>query len=366
MKILCVIDSFGSGGAQRQLANLACGLKEKGHAVETFVYYPHQDFFKSELETAGVPIHSVQKKGRVGLDVLLALIKLLREKRYDVAVSFLDTPNVYVAVASLFASRTRVVVSERSSYHHDKNRFLALGRRFLYCVADRIVANSKAQAAWLRRYPWLRRKTVAIYNGFPLDVFSENEAELPPMRFLVIGRIGPEKNGIRLVEALELFRKKHGYVPEISWVGREDVLPSGQRYVAALNALLAEYPEVKARWSWLGERRDVLGLLRGHWALIHPSLYEGLPNVVCEALLSGRPVLASNVCDHPLLIGDSERGFLFDPYDSIKICEAIEKMVGLSSSEWHAMSESARRYGRETLGMQRMVSDYETLCASVI
>lgn len=365
MKILCVTDSFGSGGAQRQLVNLACGLREKGHVVEAFVYHPHQDFFKPDMERAGIPIHSIQKRGRVGLKVLFRIIKLLRSNKYDAVISFLDTPSVYVALASLFVSRTRVIVSERSSYHHDKNRFLALGRRILYGAADRVVANSMTQAEWLRRYPWLSQKTVAIYNGFPLNAFLESEVEPPPLRFIVIGRIGPEKNGIRLVEALELFRKRHGYVPEISWVGKEDILPSGQRYVAALYDLLEQHPEVRARWRWLGERRDVIDLLRGYRALIHPSLYEGLPNVVCEALLSGRPVLASNVCDHPLLVSESERGFLFDPQDSVRICEAIEKMVGLSSSQWVAMSRSARRYGLENLGMQRMVSDYEKLCAGL-
>ena len=46
MKILCVIDSLGSGGAQRQIVNLACGLKKKGHDVDVFVYFPEFSFFR--------------------------------------------------------------------------------------------------------------------------------------------------------------------------------------------------------------------------------------------------------------------------------------------------------------------------------
>ena len=82
-----------------------------------------------------------------------------------------------------------------------------------------------------------------------------------------------------------------------------------------VDELIESLPKCGKNWRWLGEESDIPGLLREHHALIHPSLYEGLPNVVCEALAAGMPVLVSNVCDHPLLVADGERGFLFDPAD---------------------------------------------------
>ncbi len=360
MKILCVIDSLGSGGAQRQLVNLACGLKARGHIVDVFIYYPHQDFFLSELAEAGVAVHALPKKGKLGVNVLVGLVRLLHAGKYDALISFLDTPNVYSVVASIFSPRLKLVVSERSSHHHDKNKYLALGKRLLYGFTDKVVANSKSQAEWLRRYPWLRGKTMAIYNGFPMADQAAS-GEIPPMSFLVVGRIGPEKNGIRLVEALELFRRKHGYVPDISWAGKEDILPAGQRYVSALRAILDKYPGVRAQWNWLGERRDIMDLLREHRALIHPSLYEGLPNVVCEAFIAGRPVIASGVCDHPSLVDEPARGFIFDPLDPVQICKAIEHVVFLSEQEWREMSENSMNYARSQLGVDRMVEEYEAL-----
>jgi len=48
-----------------------------------------------------------------------------------------------------------------------------------------------------------------------------------------------------------------------------------------------------------------------HDAFVHPSFYEGMPNVVCEALAAGLPVLVSDVCDHPLLVEKGVQGFLF-------------------------------------------------------
>ena len=65
MKILCVIDSLGSGGAQRQMVNLARGFKSKGYDVEMLIYYPQLNFFRPEVEKAGGRIHEKKKKKRV-------------------------------------------------------------------------------------------------------------------------------------------------------------------------------------------------------------------------------------------------------------------------------------------------------------
>ncbi len=57
MKLLFVIDHFGSGGAQRQMVNLALGLSRRGHDVEFLVYYPEFDFFRARVDEAGLTVH---------------------------------------------------------------------------------------------------------------------------------------------------------------------------------------------------------------------------------------------------------------------------------------------------------------------
>ena len=362
MRVLCVIDHFGSGGAQRQMVNLACGLKAESHHVEIFIYHPGQSFFRSAIDLAGIPVHEVSKGQGFSLKVLWSLVRLLRRGRYDAVISFLDAPNIYVELASIAARPTKVIVSERSSGLADKNRFAAFMRRVLHSLADAVVANSNSHAAWLRRYPWLTRKVTAIYNGYSLEpeAFAE-DVQVPELSLLVIGRVGPEKNGIRLVEALDIFHRRHGYVPKISWAGKEDRSTSGAIYCRSIHTMLDQHAAVKANWTWLGERKDIPVLLKDHRALIHPSLYEGLPNVVCEALIAGRPVLASNVCDHAALVKDRQRGFLFDPLDPKSIADSIECLVALSDAQWRAFSANARSFAVKSLNIDRMVREYETL-----
>jgi glycosyltransferase involved in cell wall biosynthesis len=362
MKILCIIDHFGSGGAQRQLVNLACALKSRGHQVEFFIYYPDHDFSRPLIREAGIRVHEVRKGRGFSLKVLWHLVRLQRRECYDAVVSFLNRPNTYAELARVLNPRPALIVSERASHHSDESLVGALVHRVLHRIADAVVANSHAHAAWLRRYAWLRQRAVTIYNGYPIPVNGDPHRQaLPPLSLLVIGRIGPEKNGVRLIEALSLFHRRHGYVPPVSWVGQQDGRRTGVAYRQQMEALLERHPEVDARWSWLGERSDISELLERHYALVHASLHEGLPNVVCEALMAGRPALISNVCDHPLLVEDGERGFLFEPHDPQSIAAAIERLVALSGEEWLQLSANARRYAEANLGIDRMVSDYETL-----
>jgi glycosyltransferase involved in cell wall biosynthesis len=368
MRVLLVIDHFGSGGAQRQMVELACGLARRGHAVEMFVYFPQYDFFRASLAKQRIVVHE-RAKGRAGsLGVLVALAALLRRGAFDVVASYLSTANIYAELARLAAPRTTLVVSERTSYHDDKSALAALLRRLLHLLADRVVANSQAQAAWLRGRWWLRGRVSCIYNGVDLERFRPADAApatAGPLRLLGIGRIGPEKNLLNLIAALARFAERYGYVPEVGWAGVRDASHAGQRYCERVDRLLATLPAVQRCWQWLGLQADVPGLLHRYDALIHPSLYEGLPNAVCEALAAGVPVLASNVCDHPLLVADGIRGFLFDPLSPDSMAAALGRMAALAPEARVALGRAAREYAVAELGIETMVEHYEALFAGV-
>src|SRR5262249_54074732 len=148
-----------------------------------------------------------------------------------------------------------------------------------------------------------------------------------------------------LLRALRMFSDAHGWIPEVTWVGRREVLTEAARaYCDRVDAMLAEFPDVHRAWRWAGERNDVPKLLGEHHALIHSTFHEGLPNAICEALASGLPVLASAVCDNSLLVAEGERGFLFNPSDPATIAAAIERLAGMNAAAWSRMSSAARAY----------------------
>jgi glycosyltransferase involved in cell wall biosynthesis len=367
MRFLLVIDHLGLGGAQRQFVELACGLVQRGHAVAIFNYFPEIDYFRARVLEAGITVHDCRKGRGYSFRVLRSLAALIRTRRFDLVVSYLNTPNVYSELANLPGARgTKLVVSERSS-HHDDQQYSYLScatRRLLHGLSDQVVANSMTHAEWLRGKPWLRNKVACIYNGLDLDYLRPAPLTPPAsgeLRLLAVGRLMPSKNPLNLIQALQLFQREHGYVPQVSWGGKTDSSPAGKLCERQVHELLDETPEIRRHWRWLGERLDMRSLLSEHHALIHPSLYEGLPNAVCEALAVGMPVLVSAVCDHALLVADGERGFTFDPNSPRDMAAAIAKLAGLPASGWGAFARNARRYAEDNLSIDRMVTSYEQL-----
>jgi glycosyltransferase involved in cell wall biosynthesis len=69
----------------------------------------------------------------------------------------------------------------------------------------------------------------------------------------------------------------------------------------------------------------------------------------------------SNVCDHPRLVADGERGFLFDPAEPGSIATAIKRLADLAADDWRRFSRNARRYAEENLDIERMITAYEGL-----
>jgi len=352
VKILLIIDHFGSGGAQKQIVNLALGLKNNNHNVEFFIYHPKMDFFKNIVDNNNIKIHKCNGNS---LRILLSLIKLIRSEKYDAAISYLDTPNIYLLISSFFVNNLKIIISERSSYLKDNGNFTTL-KYILYSRAEQIITNNYSQAIWLKKYNWLKDKIHIIYNGYPKKDFNDNIKNNNIL--LAIGRVGPEKNALNLMIALEIFYKNFGWMPFIYWAGKIDNSKSGKIYNEQLSEKLTKSTILNSHWVWLGERKDIDELIYDCTALIHPSLYEGLPNVVCESMMLSKPILVSNVCDHSILVENKKRGFLFNPNEPVSISNAMNAFFSLNELELLEMKQNSFDYAKTNLTIEKMISSY--------
>jgi hypothetical protein len=100
MKLLFVIDSFGSGGAQRQMVQLAVGLAEAGHELEFFIYVPSHDHFRRVVEDADILVHEYVKSSRYSLGIVPRLARVMRDGAFDLVLAYLTTPGVYAELAA--------------------------------------------------------------------------------------------------------------------------------------------------------------------------------------------------------------------------------------------------------------------------
>ena len=112
MRLLFIIDHFGSGGAQRQMILLALEMEKLGHKIEFFIYYPQYTHFLSLLRQSDIIINKVQKNKRFSIKVPLELGKLIRSGKFDAMISFLGTPNFEFRVTNSFACSIAISISK--------------------------------------------------------------------------------------------------------------------------------------------------------------------------------------------------------------------------------------------------------------
>lgn len=354
---LLVINTLMNGGAQRQLVILARELKRAGYDVGVF-HYGESEAMARVLDGTGVPIISLARRGMPRfLIAAAALLKLLR-LRPKRLVSFIDAANILAGLYSKLTGSTWVP-SERSLSIGPPRAKDRLWRRFLYQSASAVTCNSHAQLHWVRsHFASLNSRSIYVGNAVGDEYLSQHSAHHPPrspFRFLVLGRVAEEKNPWLLVRALELVGAENCRRLQIDWFGDDDPGAPGMR------TALVEWVTGRALpLRFHRSAADVVSLLDQSHGLILCSKYEGTPNVVLEAMARKRPVLASNVSDVPLVLGNGARGRMFDSESPESLASAILELLA-SVGENDETIESAYEYVVRNHSAQAMASSYASL-----
>ncbi len=364
MKVLLVIDSLGSGGAQRQIVNLAIGLSRKGTAVE-LIYYHKNEFYLSKLIENNITVHRPTKFIK-GFSIQFATkLRNLIKQNFDSVISFLFTPSIYTSISRFGIRNCKHIVCERSSSKSNNRSFIQLNLFYISMLfSNKVVTNSYSETENIKKLFNLSNKTYTIWNGYETNINKINFKTKTYKTLLVIGRITYEKNGINLMRALSLFLDRNGWCPKIKWAGRRDHNINLVKISDEMDKYLLDNKLINKYWNWLGEVTNIDELFDQSDALILPSLWEGLPNVICESMLKGCNVLASNVCDNPKLLKNGEHGLLFDPYSPLDICLAIENYYKLSDNHKLIMAKKAFSYAQNKLSINKMVESYNELIKS--
>lgn len=357
-KILCLIDtlSFG-GGAERQMAGLAGLLFERKYNVTLATYHKHNC---NETIKARYGIESIYIEcGDSFMSKLLSVRKFISENNFDVVIAYKDGATMIACLCKMTGCKFKLIVSERNTTQSLSKREML--KFLLYRFADIIVPNSHAQGDYIStHFSNLASKVHVITNFTDTNMFKPCESYQygkDKTKMLVVGRINPQKNIERFIKVVA--KLKENKVPiSIDWYG--GIYVGAGSYGEQINKQYDD-ADITDYLTFKGDTSNIADVYRQYDVFCLPSLFEGFPNVVCEAMSSGKPVLCSNVCDNPLIVKDELSGYLFDPQSEDSMYQTILRFCTLSPDKKARMGEEGRKTADVLLSEETFVKKYQNL-----
>ena len=350
-RILLIIERLGSGGAERQICGLASLLTQVGYPCRLISYVENQ-FYEPYLRDNGVDYEFIPELYKKSTRVF-KLIKYVKKYKPDVIISYLPSVNMTMCLVKPFVN-SKLIVSERNNNTSITNKDRILFN--LYRFADAVVPNSNSQGAFIRNnFPFLSSKIHPIINFVDLKRFSPSELtkDWDKLIIVTVARYTEQKNVLNFLQVVRKV-KDAGLNVQFIWYGDKE---HDQQYYKLVeeeyNRLdIADYILLK------DSCRDIQNEYHKSDVLMLPSLYEGYPNVIAEAMASGLPILCSDRYENPYIVEDGVNGFLFNPESVDSMFESIKKMLNLTKDQHEKMGNLNRRVCLERNTEEKFLQSY--------
>jgi glycosyltransferase involved in cell wall biosynthesis len=321
--VLLLSHSLGHGGSERQLVNFALALDRRRFA-------PHVasvlgGFHVDALRAAAVPVISIPLRSLYGPSALPAVNTLrayVRQRGIRLVHAFDYTMSVFGAPAARTCRHVAILSSQRCYMQLVPSKYrypLLLAHR----LAHGVVVNCEEMRRHLSQdYSYPGDRIHVCYNGFDAERFSaRGRAPKSSHERLVVGIVcvlRPEKNIQLLLEAFARVRGERDGL-ELLIVGSGPELPALRSRAAELG--------ISDECKFSPSTPDAPGAMRAIDIFVHPSVSEGLPNAVMEAMACGCCVIATRVGGCPELIEDARTGLLFRSGDVDQLVAALRRAI---------------------------------------
>lgn len=356
-KILLFVTNFHAGGTERQVVNLAAGLRGTEFDVQ-LACFRRDGVLQTEVAdlpaVAEFPIRRLWQPATARQVARLALF--VRRSGIDLVHSYGFYPNVFAMPAARLAGVPGVAAIRDTGDHLSPRRRQV--QRWACGLADHVVVNAEAVRSRLVKDGYHAGRIEVIPNGIVLDTFhGKTDREglrrrlgLPDTAPVValFSRLVPLKGIEYFLAAAEKVKQRF---PEARFLIVGDGSPAERVDGVPYRAVLeneAVRRGLEGRALFLGFRRDVADLLSIATVSVLPSLSEGLSNTVLEGMAAGLPVVATAVGGTPEAIRPGVTGFLVPPRDADALASAVCRVLDDPAL--------ARRLGEA--GRRRAISEF--------
>jgi len=326
LKVLHLLASLPVGGAEDLVAGIVRALNPERFAAEV-ACIGSPGPIGEELKAAGYRVShlGLEIKRTSSARLVLAVRRLLKDRRPDILHTHLYHPNLYGRLAALRLRIPGVIASVHNSYSQVKFH-RRLWNHLLGWTTHRVLVGSAQVWDDVRRYDGVPASRLLL---LPYGIRLEELTAAPPRQearralnlsgFVLgaVGRLEEQKGHAYLLEALAQVRQS---LPEASLV-----LVGDGRLRRHLEGRALELG-VADRVRFLGTRRDLPLIYRALDLFVQPSLWEGLPLALLQAMGAGLPVLATRVSGVREVVRDGVSGRLVQAGDSPALAEALVEL----------------------------------------
>ena len=321
MKILQVITSLQTGGAEKLIVDVVPKYKHLGLDVDVLLFDGKDTPFKRQLENAGIKVFSLGYGGSVYNPLyILKLMPYLR--KYDIVHTHNTAPQLFAALGSVLCSVVLCTTEHTTSNRRRDWKWYRPIDKWMYSRYKKVICISDSTEENLRKsIDCNSDKICTIYNGIDFESYDKaspiaKDSITPYVNRKVIAMVA----GFRYQKDQETLIRAMSYVPkdvELWLIG------DGERRTIIEQCVKEKGLENRVRL--LGIRNDIPSILKTVDIVVQSSHWEGFGLAAVEGMAAGKPVVASNVAGLSQVV--SNAGVLFPLGDDKALADILNKLL---------------------------------------
>lgn len=334
MKIIQIMPEFGLAGAETMCENLSYELIRQGHEVVIISLYTFHSPITDRLENSGVKVVYLDKKPGLDFSIIMKLVKVFKMIKPDVihthryVMQYAIPAAIFTGIKKRIHTVHNVAIKENSKMARVLNGVFYRGNNVIP-----VALSNRIKETIIKEYRLDPSRIPVIFNGIDLSkcVVKHNYGVKNYFTILHVGRFTEQKNHQMLIKA---FSKVLKSAPNcvLQLIGDGETRLEIESLVITL--------QIEDKVKFLGLKDDVYNYMNSADLFVLPSLYEGMPMTLIEAMGSGLPIIATEVGGIPDILVNGQEAVLTDVKEE-ELTEAILKLYA-DEKERRKLGQNAR------------------------
>jgi glycosyltransferase involved in cell wall biosynthesis len=365
INVIHLVEELTIGGLEKILTSIVLNLDKKKYNVSVWCLR-EGGFFANKLVKEGIDVKILNILTSRNPLSIYKLYNLLKIHKFDIIHTHAYSAGT-IGRISAFLAGVPVIISHNHSVYDYYNRYYHFVEWLLSLITDRVICISDIVNRFANETQRINaKKLITIHNGMDSE-YAVSEKRISGLRkkldipadHSVICTIAhmEEHKGIKyLLESASLLLQSRNDVSFL--IVGEGTLKEDLRKLCVVL-------KIEKNVIFAGERSDIPEILSLSDIFVLPSLREGLPLTILEAMACGKPVIATNVGGIPEVVKDGVSGILVSPKDPEDLHSAMNELLD-NREKLKKMGYNGKRVCNESFDSKTMIGKIENLYDSLM